>query len=81
MNDLDEGRSFAGVAVLVVVVVSAQLADPVPRVAQRLGRRDHVERYWQRAALVDVVQPELCPRELPFNVAVFLHATSSTMSC
>ena len=71
---LDEGRSFAGMyAVVVAVVVSTHGADPSPRVAQRLGCRDHIERHWQRAPLVYVVQPEFSPRELPFHVAVLLH--------
>jgi len=50
---LDEGRSFAGVQSLVVVVVaSADVADPTSSVAQRLGCENHVERYRQRATLV-----------------------------
>ena len=61
---------------IVVVAVSTQVADPAPRVAQRLGCRDHVERNGQRAAFVNVIQPEFRPRKLPLHVAVLLHVIS-----
>jgi len=71
---LDEGWSFAGVQAAVVAAVSTQLAHPAPSVAQRLWCRDHVERHRQRAAFVDVVQPEFRPREFPLHITVLLHA-------
>ena len=37
---------------VVVVVASTHVTDPAPSIAQRLGRRDHVERHRQSAALV-----------------------------
>ena len=70
---LDEGRPFAGVLAAVIAAVSAQLAHPPPSVAERLWCRDHVKRHRQRAAFVDVVQPEFRPCEFPFHVTVLLH--------
>jgi len=50
----------------------------LPWSAQILGCEDHVERYRQRATLVDVVQPQLRPGELPLHVTVLLHPTTVT---
>lgn len=41
-------------------------------VIEGLGRRDHVERDGQGAALVHVVQPQLRTGELPLHVTVGL---------
>lgn len=58
------------------IVVSTQIAHPAPRVTHRLGCRDHIERHRKRATFVDVVQPQLRPRELPLHVTVLLHVQS-----
>jgi len=58
-----------------IAVVDDQLFDDVPRVAGGLGRRQHIERYRQRAPLGDVHQPQASPGELPLNVAVSLRRT------
>ena len=57
---------------IIVVISTTKVADPAPRIAQRLGRRNHVERHRQSAALVDVVQPQFGPRKLPLHVTVLL---------
>jgi len=49
------------------------MLNAAPGVAQRLVSGNHVERHWQRAALVDVVQPQLRPGELPLDVAILLY--------
>lgn len=50
----------------------ASVLRPLPRIGNRLRRREHVKRNRKCAASVDVVHPKLRSRELPLDVTVAL---------
>jgi len=71
----DERRSVGrrGVVQQLIAVVDDELSEYIPRIANRLGRRQHIERYRQRATLGDVHQPQTSSGKLPLHVTVTLH--------
>ena len=57
------------------------LEGPLEQVEDALGRGDDVERGRDRPALLEVRDPKLRARELPFDVGLFLEKEKNIFEC
>lgn len=57
--------------------MAKHLLDRLPPIDHGLRGGDHVEGDWKSTAIVHIVQPQLCPGELPLYITVGLFENSS----
>lgn len=61
--------------------MATQLAiQPLAHIPNALRSRDDVKRWWSRATLLEIADPEFAPGELPFDIGTFLIPMTKEMS-